>query len=415
MENEFVSLHIDQIKMYDNNPRINDESVDHVKNSIKEFGFLAPVVVNEDFVLLAGHTRVKAAKALGIQNVPAIVAHNLDEARQKAYRIADNSAGQNSRWDFKLLDFEIDQIKKDLPQMNLLDFGLDYKKINKGKTDDDEVPATPKEPITQAGDVYQLGKHKVVCGSSLNFGEYEKIFPQGHTMADLIFTDPPYNVAYTGKTKDALKIQNDEMTDGDFSHFLFEAFKAMSSFIKRGGAAYICHADSEGVNFRETFVAAGFLLKQCIIWNKDSFVMGRQDYHWKHEPILYGWLAGESHKFYGERNQSTVWDVPRPKRSEQHPTMKPIALIEKAIENSTKIDDLILDPFLGSGSTLIAAEKNNRICYGIELDPKYVDVIVTRYCQYVGNWQIVRNGEKMLWEGGSNESKSESGQDSIKV
>jgi len=247
---------------------------------------------------------------------------------------------------------------------------------------EDEVPEPPEEPITKPGDLWILGRHRLLCGDSTDQTVVAKLME--NQLADMIFTDPPYNVNYTGKTKDALTIKNDSMKDDNFRHFLTLAFLNMAQASKAGAPIYVCHADSEGLSFRTAFKEAGWDLKQCIIWVKQHFVMGRQDYQWQHEPILYGWKPGAAHKFYGDRKQTTVWQIDRPMANREHPTMKPIALCAQAIKNSSKSGDIVLDLFGGSGSTLIACEQLNRTCYMMEIDPKYCDVIVKRWENLTG-------------------------------
>jgi DNA modification methylase len=261
--------------------------------------------------------------------------------------------------------------------------GSDSDEEDEGESDDDETPEpdTKAPPKSKPGTIYQLGPHRLLCGDATDLGGVSELMDG--KLADLIFTDPPYNVEYVGKTKDALTIQNDKQSDGDFYQFLLDSFTTMAMVTREGGGIYICHADSEGLNFRKAMIDAGFLLKQCIIWNKNSMVMGRQDYQWKHEPILYGWKEGAAHYFTPERNHTTVWDVSRPSRSTDHPTMKPVDLIKIAIRNSSKKGQLVLDLFGGSGSTMSAAHAMGRICYTAELDPVYCDVIRRRYAQLV--------------------------------
>lgn len=261
--------------------------------------------------------------------------------------------------------------------------GSDSEEEDEGESDDDQTPDpdTKSPPKSEPGKIYQLGPHRLLCGDATDLGAVSELM--NGKVADLIWTDPPYNVEYVGKTKDALTIQNDKQSDGDFYQFLLDSFTNMAMVTKEGGGIYICHADSEGLNFRKAMMEAGFLLKQCIIWNKNTMVLGRQDYQWKHEPILYGWKEGAAHYFTEERNHTTVWDVPKPSRSEDHPTMKPIDLIKIAIRNSSKKGQLVLDLFGGSGSTMSAAHAMGRICYTAELDPVYCDVIRRRYAQLV--------------------------------
>ena len=260
----------------------------------------------------------------------------------------------------------------------------------KGLTDDDDVPEAPEKPNAKLGDIYQLGNHKLICADSTKLDTYEKLC--GEIKVDLYLTDPPYNVSYEGKTKDKLTIQNDKQTDDQFIQFLSQAFVSSDSVLKMGGAFYIWHSDSEGLNFRLACVEAKWKLRQTLIWSKNSMVMGRQDYHWQHEPCLYGWKDGSSHNWYSDRKQTTIINYDRPTKSKLHPTMKPVGLMEYLIKNSSKQEDIILDSFLGSGSTLIACEKTKRKCFGVELDPKYVDVIIKRWEDYTGKKAELLNG-----------------------
>lgn len=271
-----------------------------------------------------------------------------------------------------------------LPDLDtILGDGSDSEEEDEGESDDDTAPDadTTAPPKSKPGEIYQLGPHRLLCGDATEPAQVQALM--AGEKADLVFTDPPYNVEYVGKTKDALTIQNDKQSDGDFYQFLLDAFTALAQVTKPGGGIYICHADSEGLNFRKAMVDAGYLLKQCIIWNKNSMVMGRQDYQWKHEPILYGWREGGPHYFTPERNHTTVWDIPRPSRSVDHPTMKPVDLIKVAIRNSSKKGAIVVDTFGGSGSTMSACEAMGRVCYIMELDPIYVDVIRRRYAQLI--------------------------------
>ena len=287
-------------------------------------------------------------------------------------------------FDLELTGFDMDEIEDLMTQFHVPEEIIE-----------DEVPEPPKEPITKLGDLWLLGRHRLLCGDSTDQTVVAKLME--NQLADMIFTDPPYNVDYQGS---AGKIMNDNMTDDAFYCFLLDAFKNMAQKSKEGAPIYVCHADSEGLNFRAAFREAGWDLKQCIIWVKHHFVMGRQDYQWQHEPILYGWKPGAAHKFYGDRKQTTVWQIDRPMASREHPTMKPVALCAKAIENSSKAGDIVLDLFGGSGSTLIACEQLNRTCYMMEIDPVYCDVIVQRYINlkgHDGDVYLERDGNKIAF------------------
>jgi len=380
----------DRLIPYVNNPRKNDKAVDVVAGSIQEFGFKNPIIVDKDNVIVAGHTRLLAARKLELEEVPVIRAEDLTEQQIKAFRLADNKTAEFAEWDMELLALELeglDDIFTGFNEVEIADIlGLD----NEAQEDDFDVDAEAEkiiEPETKPGDVWLLSRHRLMCGDATDPDEVNKLMD--NQLADMIFTDPPYNVDYTGKTKDALTIKNDAMEDKNFRNFLVAAFKNMVDASKAGAPIYVCHADSEGLTFRSAFKEAGWDLKQCIIWVKQHFVMGRQDYHWQHEPILYGWKPGAAHKFYGGRNQSTIWQIDRPMASREHPTMKPVNLCAKAIENSSKSGDIIIDFFGGSGSTLIACEQLNRTCYMMELDPIYCEVIIKRWENFTGQKAVM--------------------------
>jgi site-specific DNA-methyltransferase (adenine-specific) len=256
--------------------------------------------------------------------------------------------------------------------------------------DDYEIPEEIETDI-QVGDVFEIGEHRLMCGDSTD--QEMVVTLMNNNLADMVVTDPPYNVDYTGGTKDALKIMNDKKSDTEFYDFLYQAFSNLAKSIKRGGSAYVFHADTEGLNFRKAFMESGFLMKQCLIWEKNSLVMGRQDYQWMHEPILYGWLEGASHSWYSDRKQTTLLKFDRPIRSKEHPTMKPVSIVGYLIKNSSKEDDIILDTFLGSGTTMVASHQLGRKCYGMELDPKYCKVIIDRMKLLDSTIVIKKNGE----------------------
>ena len=388
---------ISNIKPYENNPRkLSEQAIEKVAMSLKEYGFRQPIVVDKDMVIVAGHTRFRASKKLGLKQVPISVIDNLSKEQINAYRIADNRTAEESEWDNELLKMEIKELEAKDFKLDLL--GFNDEQLNnilfeekQGLTDEDEVPEAPEEPISKLGDIWKLGKHKLICGDSTKLETYEKLC--GETKVDLYLTDPPYNVSYEGKTKDKLTIQNDKQTDDEFIQFLSQAFVSADSVLKMGGSFYIWHSDSEGLNFRLACIEAKWKLRQTLIWSKNSMVMGRQDYHWQHEPCLYGWKEGSSHSWYSDRKQTTIIKYDRPTKSKLHPTMKPVGLMEYLVKNSSKQEDIILDSFLGSGSTLIACEKQSRICYGVELDPKYCDVIVKRWENFTGKKAELENGQ----------------------
>lgn len=392
---EIVMMNIDEIIPYENNPRKNDDAVEAVANSIKNFGFKSPIVVDANKVIVNGHTRLKASKLLGLTMVPVIIASDLTEEQCRALRLADNKTAEIASWDKKLLMKELESIDWEGLEMDMTDFGFDNIFDSKPQevTHDDfeEGQYIPATPYSMQGDVYLLGRHRIMCGDSTN-PEMVKTLLNGNK-ADMIFTDPPYNVNYEGS--DGQSIQNDNMGNEEFYNFLLSVYKNMFDSIKEGGSIYVCHADSEGLNFRKAFIDAGFKLAQCLIWVKNSFTMGRQDYQWQHEPILYGWKPGAGHYFVDDRSLSTVWFYDKPKHNDLHPTMKPLELVGQGINNGSLLGQLVLDLFGGSGSTLIACEQAGRINYSMELDEKYADVIVKRFIKYkdsTDDCYLIRNG-----------------------
>lgn len=367
-----------------------DEQVAQVAASIKEFGWTNPILTDETGSIIAGHGRLQAAQRLGEAQVPTICLTGLTDAQKRAYVIADNKLALNAGWDDEMLAVEVEELLEQGFDLDLTGFGADEidalladaNKVDEGLTDADDAPGVPEIPVTATGDVWVLGRHRVICGDATVQTDVEKLM-NGH-LADMLLTDPPYNVDYTGKTKDALKIQNDVMSDTGFRQFLCDSFATADTVMKQGAVFYIWHADSEGYNFRGACFDVDWEVRQCLIWDKDVMVMGRQDYHWKHEPCLYGWKKGAAHLWASDRKQTTILRFDRPKRNDVHPTMKPVDLIEYQILNNTKGADIVLDVFGGSGSTLIAAEKSGRNAYIAELDEKYVDVIVKRWQEFTG-------------------------------
>nr|DAY80473.1 MAG TPA: adenine specific DNA methyltransferase [Caudoviricetes sp.] len=363
-----------------------------IKNSIVKFGFVSPLVINKDMTVIGGHQRLKVLKDLGITEVECIVV-DLDKTNEKALNIALNKI--QGDWDEDKLEALLQELKLEEFDMNLTGFDFDevdeiLNDINGTKEDNFDVDSAYEEieePITKPGDIWILGNHRLMCGDSTHKDDIMRLM--NNQDADMLLTDPPYNVDYVGKTAEALKIKNDNMDDNQFYEFLRKVFENMYIVTKEGASIYVFHADTEGINFRKAFKDAGFKLAECLIWKKDCFVMGRQDYQWQHEPVLYGWKEGKAHYFINDRTQSTILEFDRPKQSTLHPTMKPIDLIAKLIKNSSKENDIILDLFGGSGSTIIAAEQLNRCCYTMELDPKYCDVIVKR-------WETLTNKEAIL-------------------
>lgn len=385
---------IDEVIPYEKNPRINDNAVPAVMKSIEEFGFKVPIVIDKNGTIVTGHTRLKAAKKLGMKTVPCIVADDLTPEQIKAFRLADNKVAEAAEWDMELLNEELDGIVDiDMSDFNFSDI-TDSPSSEDVVEDDGENIELPSEPKTRLGDIWAIGRHKLMCGDATSEDVLKRLM--GGDKADMYLTDPPYNVAYEGKTEDKLTIQNDSMEDSAFYQFLVDSFVAADSVMNEGAAFYVWHADSEGYNFRGACRAVKWELRECLIWNKNTMVLGRQDYQWKHEPCLYGWKGGAAHNWYSDRKQTTVIDMNKPNRNAEHPTMKPVQLFAYLMENSSKPGDIVLDSFCGSGTTLIACEQMSRAARVLELDPKYCDVIVERYINLVGNSDEVsveRNGK----------------------
>ena len=389
MDRKLVWRKVTDLIPYARNSRTHsDEQVAQIAASIKEFGWTNPILTDGDNGIIAGHGRLAAARKLGHEEVPTIELVGLTETQKKAYIIADNRLALNAGWDNEMLTIELNDLMADGFALEIL--GFDPKELNallepevvEGLTDEDAVPEAPEEPKTKPGDIYQLGKHRLMCGDSCSTNDMEKLCDG--QLVDMWLTDPPYNVAYEGKTKDALTIQNDSMEDDQFRQFLRDAYVTADLVMKPGAVFYIWHADSEGYNFRGAAQDAGWKVRQCLIWKKSTMVMGRQDYHWKHEPCLYGWKEGAGHLWATDRKQTTILEFDKPSRNGEHPTMKPVALFEYQMLNNTKGGDIVLDSFGGSGTTLLAAEKHGRYARIMELDPKYCDVIVKRWEDFTG-------------------------------
>jgi DNA modification methylase len=410
---QIESVALNKIIPYIRNPRKNENAVEKVASSIQEFGFRQPIVVDAENVIIAGHTRFEAAKRLGLDLVPVHVADGLTEQQVKAYRIADNRVGQEAEWDYDLLKLEMDEL--DNPELT----GFNEDELNsilaevgegmsgeEGLTDPDEVPEVPDVPFSVQGDLWELGDHRLLCGDATIEKDVERLM--NGQKADMVFTDPPYNVALgmdetpeqakaRNRRTDGLVVSNDKMSNDDFRSFLFEVMSRFFDNTKEGGAFYVTHADSEGYNFRGAMVDSGWMVKQCLIWKKSSLVMGRQDYHWMHEPILYGWKPGAAHKWTADRKQTTILEFDKPSSNKVHPTMKPVDLIQYCIKNNSHNHDLVTDYFLGSGSTLIACQKTRRKCYGMEIDPQYCDVIISRWSEFTGKDDLLLNGKAFKW------------------
>lgn len=400
-----IDLKISEIKPYEKNPRKNDKSVDKVANSIKEFGFKVPIVIDKNNIIVCGHTRYKAAKKLGLDVVPCVVADDLTDEQIKAYRLADNKVGEDSLWDMDMLNGELD----DILNIDMTDFGFALPEFDTEVVEDDYDKPVPEEPKSKLGDIYQLGRHRLMCGDSTNIDCVKKLV--GGVQIDMLLTDPPYNVNYEGT---AGKIKNDNMEDAAFRQFLTDAFLSAWAVMKNGAAFHIWHADSEGYNFRGACRDSGFRVRQCLIWVKNALVLGRQDFQWKHEPCLYGekelpegmveeyeeddhepclygWKDGK-HYWFKNRKQTTILEFEKPRASKEHPTMKPIKLFDYEIKCNTKQGENVLDLFGGSGTTIMACEQNGRNAFVMEYDPKFVDVIIDRWETFTGEKAVLLNG-----------------------
>ena len=430
----YENVKIDKLKPYENNARTHsDEQVEKIANSIKEFGFINPVLIDSEYGIIAGHGRVLGAKKLGMDEVPCLFIEDLTEAQKRAYIIADNKLSEDAGWDDEILRTELKALDDmdfniELTGFSLDDFDFNQTEVEFQEDDYDVDEHIPEEPIAKLGDVYQLGNHRLVCGDSTNPEDIAKL-TDGAVM-DLCVTDPPYNVNYGSINEsgygqprgNAEKILNDNMDDESFYNFLYAFYDEMLKSLKDGGAFYIFHADTEGLNFRKALKDAGGTLRQNLVWVKNALVLGRQDYQWKHESCLYGWKDGAGHYFINDRTQTTVFEdkadldkmtkeelkeyiteilqdkLPttvihedKPLRNELHPTMKPIRLVSRLIVNSSQKGENVIDFFGGSGSTLIACEQLGRNCYTIELDPKYVDVIINRWETLTGKKAVKVN------------------------
>lgn len=400
---KFELVDIDKLVPYANNARTHSPAqINKLRSSLREFGFINPVIIDRDFGIIAGHGRVLAAREEGISEVPCVYADHLTEAQKKAYIIADNRMAMDAGWDEEMLRIEIESLQADAFDLALT--GFDEKELSKlfddgndAKDDDFDVDEELKKPtFSKAGDVWTLGRHRLVCGDSTKPETYE-VLMEGRK-ANLVLTDPPYNVNYEGT---AGKIKNDNMASEKFFDFLFDAFSCMEKVMADDASIYVFHADTEGLNFRKAFDAAGFYLSGCCIWKKPSLVLGRSPYQWQHEPCLFGWKKNGKHQWYSDRKQTTIWEFEKSKKNGDHPTMKPIPLLCYPITNSTMSNTLVLDPFGGSGSTLIACEQTDRSCSTIELDEKFCDVIVNRYIELVGTAEkvsVLRDGKTYSYE-----------------
>lgn len=393
-----VMMPISDVHPYPNNPRVNKEAVSKVAASLNEFGFRQPIVVDKDNVIIVGHTRLQAARQLGFTEVPVLVADDLSEEQVRAYRLADNKTAEFAEWDFDKLDEELAGIL----DIDMTDFGFEFEEEQPEVIEDDFEPELPEEPKAQRGDIYILGRHRLMCGDSTSVTDVEQLMDG--VKADMLLTDPPYNVDYHGT---AGKIQNDNMDSDSFRSFLRDAFLTARTVMKPGGVFHVWHAETEGYNFRGALADAGFTCRQQLIWVKSSQTLGRQDFQRMYEgvltgdnfldeemeqngyePCLYGWKDGAGHKWYKKRKEKDVLFFDKPRASAEHPTMKPILLFDYEMQCNTKPGDAVLDLFAGSGTTIMAAEQNGRTAYCMELDPKYVDVIIQRWESFTGREAI---------------------------
>ena len=376
-------LSIEQLKLDPNNARKHDNAnLEAIAGSLTQFGQRKPIVISQDNIVVAGNGTLSAAKSLGWTEIDAVrVPADWDANRIKAFALADNRTAELADWDTKVLnaqlmdlvelDFDIQEIGFEMPQVLELE-----------TQEEDELPETPAEPMTKLGDVWQLGEHRLICGDSLYIETYNKLL--GSEKADMVWTDPPYGVSYVGKTKDALTIENDTLNSGELESFLRDAFTSIFAFTRPGACWYV--AAPSGNLFQSFSIPLSELdvWKHTLVWVKNVIVMGRADYHYRHESIFYGWTPGAAHQPPADRKQDSVWEVDKPRANKEHPTMKPVELITRAIQNSSRVGEIVLDSFGGSGSTLIAAEQTKRKARLIELDPKYCDVIVKRWENLTG-------------------------------
>ena len=400
---KWESVNIDKLIPYVNNARTHSkEQINKLRSSLREFGFINPVIIDSKYNVIAGHGRILAAREEGITEIPCVLVDYLTEAQKKAYILADNRFALDAGWDEDLLRVEIEALQAE--DYDVLLTGFDPAEIDELfsipeediKDDNFDVDEELSKPtMSKKGDVWLLGNHRLVVGDSTKAETYDKLMDG--KKANLVVTDPPYNVNYEGT---AGKIKNDNLEDSKFYQFLLDAFKCAESVMADDASIYVFHADTEGLNFRKAFNDAGFYLSGCCIWEKPSLVLGRSPYQWQHEPVLYGWKKKGKHQWYASRKETTIWKYDKPKKNTDHPTMKPIPLLAYPIMNSSLSNCIVLDMFGGSGSTLIACEQTNRICYTIELDEKYADVIVKRYIEQAGssdNVFVERDGIKSAY------------------
>lgn len=400
---EMQLVPLEKLVPYVNNARTHSaEQITKLRSSLREFGFINPVIIDRDYGIIAGHGRVLAAKEEGITEVPCVLADFLTEAQKKAYILADNRFAQDAGWDEELLRIEIESLQGADFDVSLA--GFEEQEIadlfagdgeTEVKDDDFDLSAAlEKAAFVERGDIWTVGRHRLMCGDATNAEDVARLMDG--KKANLIVTDPPYGVSF--KSSDGLTIQNDNMKDDEFYTFLLTAFQCMAEHLENGGSAYVFHADTEGLNFRKAFIDAGFHLAGVCIWVKNSLVLGRSDYQWQHEPVLFGWKKGGKHSWYSDRSQTTIWNYDKPKRNKNHPTSKPLDLLGYPISNSSQENAIVVDTFGGSGSTLMACEQLNRICCMMELDEKYASVILRRYVEDTGdaeNVYVERGGEQI--------------------
>lgn len=403
---EMQLVAVSKLIPYVNNARTHSaEQIMKLRSSLREFGFINPVIIDREYNVIAGHGRIMAAKEEGIKEVPCVFVDYLTEAQKKAYILADNRMAMDAGWDEELLRVEIEALQgadfdiglTGFDENDLADlFGNDD--TSDVKDDDYDLSAAlEKAAFVEKGDIWTVGRHRLMCGDATSSEDVDALM--NGKKANLVITDPPYNVAF--ESSDGLSIKNDKMANDKFYEFLLSAFKNMASHLESGGSAYVFHADTEGLNFRRAFIDAGFHLSGCCIWVKNSLVLGRSDYQWQHEPVLYGFLPGKHYwsKAAG-RSQTTIWNFDKPKKNKNHPTSKPLDLLAYPMGNSSRENAIIIDTFGGSGSTLMTCEKTNRICYTMELDEKYASVILRRYVEDTDDAEnvfVIRNGEKFAY------------------
>lgn len=400
---EMQLIPLGKLVPYVNNARTHSpEQLTKLRSSMREFGFINPVIIDRDFNVIAGHGRIAAAKEEGITEVPCVFVDYLTEAQKKAYILADNRMALDAGWDEELLRIEIESLQGADFDVSLTGFGEDeIADLFAGdgekdvKDDDFDLSAAlEKAAFVERGDIWTVGRHRLMCGDATSAEDVAALMDG--KKANLIVTDPPYGVSF--KSSGGLTIQNDSMKGDEFYTFLYNSFSCMVEHLESGGAAYVFHADTEGLNFRKAFVDAGFHLAGVCIWVKNSLVLGRSDYQWQHEPVLYGFLKNGKHPWYSDRKQTTIWNYDKPRRNKNHPTSKPLDLLGYPISNSSQENAIVLDTFGGSGSTMMACEQTNRICCMMELDEKYASVILRRYVEDTGdseNVYVVRGGEQI--------------------